>query len=84
ITPNGDGKNDTWIIEGIEQYPKAQIFVYNRWGEVVLSAKRGYKNDWAGNYKNNRDLLPTGPYYYIIDFENDGRIDLSGWIYISD
>lgn len=84
ITPNGDGKNDTWIIEGIEQYPKAQIFVYNRWGEVFFSANRGYKNDWAGNYKNNRDLLPTGPYYYIIDFENDGRIDLSGWIYISD
>jgi gliding motility-associated-like protein len=84
ITPNGDGKNDTWIIEGIEQYPKAHISVYNRWGEAVFTATNGYQNDWAGNFKNNRDILPTGPYLYLIDYENDGKIDLKGWLYISD
>jgi len=84
ITPNGDGKNDTWIIQGIEQYPQAHISVYNRWGEAVFISANGYKNDWAGNYKKNGDLLPSAPYLYVIDYDNDGRIDHKGWIYISD
>jgi len=83
ITPNGDGKNDTWIIKNIEQYPKANVSVYNRWGEAVFSTSNGYNNDWGGNHNNNGDILPTGPYLYLIDYENDGKIDLKGWIYIS-
>lgn len=84
ITPNGDGKNDTWIIKGVEHYPQAHLSVYNRWGEVVFEVTTGYNNDWGGNFKNNQDVLPTGPYFYVIDFENDGQIDQKGWLYISD
>ena len=83
ITPNGDGKNDTWIIEGIEQYPKAKVSVYNRWGEVVFSKSSGYKNDWGGNYKNNKNTLPTGSYLFAIDFGGNGKVDSKGWLYIS-
>ena len=84
ITPNGDGKNDTWIIDGIAQYPNANISVFNRWGEEVFTAKNGYNNDWGGHYKNSTDILPTGPYLFIIDYDNDGSIDSKGWLYISD
>ena len=48
-----DGKNDTWIIQGIEQYPQAHISVYNRWGELVFISANGYKNDWAWNVSEN-------------------------------
>ncbi len=84
ITPNGDGKNDTWIIEGIEQYPNAKVSVYNRWGEVVFSKSFGYKNDWGGNFKKNKDTVPTGPYLLAIDYNGDGKVDHKGWLYISD
>lgn len=84
ITPNGDGKNDTWIIKRIEQYPKAIVAVYSRWGELVFSAAAGYNNDWTGAHKNKSTPLPTGPYFYIIDHDGNGTIDFQGWLYISD
>ena len=84
ITPNGDGKNDTWIVDGIAAYPNARVAVYNRWGEEVFAKSGGYKNDWKGTFKNNAQTLPTGPYFFVIDLENDGTSDEMGWIYIMD
>ncbi len=82
LTPNGDGINDVWYIKNIELYPNARIRVYNRWGAEVYSVLN-YKNDWGGTYKDNTDYLPSSSYYYIIDIENDGKIDLQGWIYLT-
>ena len=84
LTPNGDGKNDTWVIEGIEDYPNAKISVYNRWGETVFEANQGYQNDWSGIYRGKSEPLPNGPYFYVIDIENDGKVDLKDWLYILD
>ncbi len=64
ITPNGDGANDTWIIENIEEFSFNKVFVYNRIGNLVYSAEY-YLNDWDGTY--NGKPLPEGTYYYIID-----------------
>ena len=83
LTPNNDGVNDTWVIKGIEAYPKAQVKVFNRLGEVVFQADNGYNNDWKGHFKNNSENLPAGPYFYTIDLEANGRIDAKGWIYIN-
>lgn len=83
ITPNNDGVNDGWVIDGIEDFPKAQIKVFNRLGEVVFQADNGYNNDWKGNFKSNSNALPAGPYFYTIDLNADGRIDTKGWIYIN-
>ena len=30
VTPNGDGKNDTWIIDNINAYPDAEVTIINR------------------------------------------------------
>lgn len=63
FTPNGDGWNDTWQIEGIEAYPDATVTIFNRYGQEVYFSK-GYSTRWDGNYKGAP--LPAGTYYYII------------------
>lgn len=64
ITPNGDGSNDTWIIENIEQFPRNNIWIYNRVGNLVFETEN-YQNDWNGSF--NGKELPEGTYFYIID-----------------
>ena len=82
ISSNGDGVNDVWMIQNIEKYPQAQVYVYNRLGREVYRALNGYNNDWRGNFEGNADLLPSGPYFYTIDLDNDGKVDMQGWLYI--
>ncbi|MEE9361461.1 MAG: gliding motility-associated C-terminal domain-containing protein, partial [Cellulophaga sp.] len=81
ITPNGDGINDFWIIEGIENYPNSNVSVYNRYGHLVFEAK-GYRNTWNAAYKENTKKLPVGSYLYIIDL-GDGSEPTSAWLYIN-
>ena len=64
ITPDGNGKNDTWKIENIHLYPQAEIKVFNRWGTMVYSKSNGYDNSWDGKY--NGSLLDSGDYYYVV------------------
>lgn len=58
MTPNGDGKNDNFVITGLMNGTK--LTVYNRWGDVVYS-NSNYNNDWDG--KNVKD----GVYFYVLD-----------------
>jgi gliding motility-associated-like protein len=69
ITPNGDGKNDTWIIKNIGLTPNAELLVYNRWGKLVYQTKNIAANPWDGKY--NGKLVPTDSYHYIL-YLNDG------------
>ncbi len=74
FSPNGDGKNDTWIIlagdpknpvEVSTMYPRAIIEVYSRWGTVVYRSEPGYPSPWDGSFHGRS--LPLDSYYYIID-----------------
>jgi gliding motility-associated-like protein len=65
VTPNGDGKNDFWIIENIDLYPNNKVKVFDRAGKSVFQ-QDGYKNTWSGTY--NGSPLPEATYYYLIDF----------------
>ena len=80
ISPNGDGRNDTWSIPGIEQFPNNTVQVFNRWGNLVFEQK-GYSNadPWEGQW-NGKDL-PDGTYFYRIELGGDAEI-LSGWLQI--
>ena len=81
FTPNGDGINDTWIIQGIENHPNAMVTVYNRNGHEVFKAI-GYRNDWNGRSKSRSENLPSGSYYYVIDLRN-GNAPIDGWLFIN-
>lgn len=63
FSPNGDGKNDEWIIDYIEQFPNNTVEVYNRWGEQLFHSQ-GYTTPFNGKYRGKD--LPVGTYYYII------------------
>lgn len=63
FTPNGDNINDTWEIDGLEDYPNVFIQVFNRWGTLVFSSK-GYSTPWDGYF--NGTPLPMATYYYTL------------------
>ncbi|RLJ67293.1 gliding motility-associated-like protein [Lacinutrix venerupis] len=85
ISPNNDGVNETFIIEGIDLF-KNELKIFNRWGRVVYDAV-DYKNTFNGvsNKKNigsQGDRLPVGTYFYILQLTEDNKT-YSGWIYIN-
>ena len=63
FTPNGDGFNDTWVIEGIEKLPESIIYIYDRFGKLL---KKYGTNDpaWNGQYLNQP--VPSDDYWYVI------------------
>lgn len=69
FSPNGDGKNDTWLIDYIDQFPANTVEIYNRWGDRIFSSN-GYDVPFDGTYKGKD--LPVGTYYYIININHPG------------
>lgn len=64
ISPNDDGMNDNFVVEGLENFPNHTVAVYDTYGREVMKASN-YKNDWKGTFENK--LLPDGTYYYVIE-----------------
>ncbi len=79
MTPNGDGANDMFYIEGIEAYPNNRLVIYNRWGNKVYESV-GYDNDWYGT--SNSSPLPVAVYYYQLNLGNNEQTTLEGYISI--
>jgi gliding motility-associated-like protein len=71
FTPNNDGTNDTWVIEGMWQFPNCVVKVYNRWGQSLFESK-GYASPWDGTFEGNE--CPIADYYYIIDLKNGSKV----------
>jgi gliding motility-associated-like protein len=78
FSPNGDGINDTWIIEHLDSYPGATVEVYNRYGQLVYRSV-GYGKPWDGTYHGSP--LPVATYYWIINPKN-GREQMNGSVTI--
>jgi gliding motility-associated-like protein len=79
LSPNGDGHNDAWEIDGINFYPDNTVDVFNRWGSLVWSGTH-YDNKkvvWRGQNQQGQPL-PAGTYYYVIDIKGLGRY--SKWV----
>ncbi len=79
LSPNGDGRNDVFIIDGLQNYPNNSVCIFNRWGNQVLNVKN-YQNDWSGTW--NGVNLPDGTYYYIVRDESNKAILLTGYLQI--
>ncbi len=78
VTPDGDGMNDYFIIDNINQFPNNHVTIYNRWGRKVYET---YSYDSNGNVFNGTaqgnaivnqgEKLPTGTYYYVVEYLYD-------------
>ncbi|GAB3920058.1 T9SS type B sorting domain-containing protein [Mucilaginibacter myungsuensis] len=64
FTPNGDGINDRWNIEGLSLDERAQVTVFDRGGGLIYQST-GYGMPWDGTAKGSP--LPAGTYYYKIN-----------------
>ena len=78
FSPNGDGINDTWMIQYLDTYPGCTVDVFNRYGQNVFHST-GYAKPWDGRV--NGQPLPVGTYYWIINPKN-GRQQISGSVTI--
>jgi gliding motility-associated-like protein len=73
FTPNDDGYNDTWDVDGLLDYNLADVRIFDRWGQVVYRSV-GYTQPWNG--RNGSKDVPVGTYYYAIDLNDPILVDL--------
>lgn len=62
FTPNGDGINDYFEIQGLPLY--SSLLIYNRSGKEVFSMEE-YDNSWDGRDREG-NLLPETTYWYVL------------------
>jgi gliding motility-associated-like protein len=79
FSPNGDGINDTWVINGLTGQKKAVVEVYDRWGKIIYRSSGNYI-PWDGRHKGQN--VPVGIYYYLINVDANQK-PLSGWLYLT-
>jgi gliding motility-associated-like protein len=82
FSPNGDGWNELFQIQGLEAYPGFEFSIFNRWGKRIYSTISA-DFSWRGEVTEG-DLLPTGEavegtYFYVLQLKN-GFPPLSGTI----
>jgi len=94
FTPNNDGINDVFMIENLPLvYPNFDLKIFNRWGNVVYSYVHNGNVDitplWWDGYSagrmtlDSKKLLPSGTYYYVLNF-NDGKSKpIASWLYLN-
>lgn len=70
FTPNGDGKNDAFTIEGDCYKKDYSLTIYNRWGELLFSSADNTES-WDGR-SSAGSFVAEGVYYYIL--RRDGKI----------
>lgn len=58
ITPNGDGKNDLFVIIGSSQFDRVELEIIDRFGTPIFTSTN-YINEWGG------EGITDGTYYYI-------------------
>jgi gliding motility-associated-like protein len=78
FSPNGDGVNDVFHIEGIDLYPECKVTIVNRYGLRVFESI-GYDEPWDGTFRAAD--LPVGSYFFVIMLD-DGGAEISGTITI--
>ena len=88
FSPNNDGINDTFEIPNLAiLYPNFKLEIYNRYGSLLYTGDIN-KENWRGTTTENglkldNNLLPTGVYFYILDFNDGIKKPVQGRVYLN-
>ena len=81
FTPNGDGENDVWEIDGFNSdlFTIAEISIYNRFGVLLYQIESSFQG-WDGRYQGK--ILPSNTYWFrvILNDVNGRKIEKNGSI----
>ncbi|MDQ3192300.1 MAG: gliding motility-associated C-terminal domain-containing protein [Bacteroidota bacterium] len=77
FSPNNSGRNDSFVVRGLEEFPNNNFTVFNRWGNEVYH-RENYNNEWNGT-NNKGEVLPTGTYFVLLIIDNGDKI-LKGFV----
>jgi gliding motility-associated-like protein len=67
FTPNNDGYNDTWNIEGLNKPEKAIIYIFDRYGKLLKQISPVSKG-WDGVY--NGVAQPASDYWFRLLYQD--------------
>jgi gliding motility-associated-like protein len=88
ITPNEDGKNDTFRPFCYRFVEKVEFVVYNRWEAKVYESSNDVEIRWAGTDQNGTPVS-AGLYYYkaIVHYKKlkkdaSSTVEFKGWIQV--
>jgi gliding motility-associated-like protein len=85
LSPNGDGMNDVFTIDGINAFPDNKVTIINRSGAVVYEAK-GYDNSnraFDGHSSINGKMQLPGSYFYLLEYRAGADVKrITGYIII--
>ncbi|MEY8778880.1 gliding motility-associated C-terminal domain-containing protein [Allomuricauda sp. XS_ASV26] len=86
LSPNGDGINDSWIIDNLEESPNNSVRIFNRYGQKVFE-QINYTNEFhgianTGTMISNQGIgLPEGVYFYLVTLE-DVELEYTGFLFL--
>jgi gliding motility-associated-like protein len=89
ISPNGDGVNDKFIIEGLTSldYRNSQLTIFTRSGQLIFQSSNYElpENAWDGRYAESsfskNQLVAPGVYYYILKLGSSSQT-MKGYVYV--
>ena len=69
FSPNGDGINDFWTVEGIslDYFPATEVYIFDRYGRLLRKFNPLY-SQWDGTYNGNP--MPATDYWFKGVLEN--------------
>lgn len=92
FSPNEDGVNDYFFIDGLSNYPNNTLEIYNRWGvKVFETSGYGIDGNWFKGISEGRatvskgEKLSTGTYFYILRYKTNEEINREkvGYLYFN-
>ncbi|MEO8588813.1 MAG: gliding motility-associated C-terminal domain-containing protein, partial [Flavobacteriales bacterium] len=82
FTPNGDGDNDLFLVQGV-QGASYDLKIYDRWGDKVFNSNT-MGLGWNGRRDNDDGEVPDGTYFVIVTYKefcsNDPEVTHTGHV----